>query len=130
MDADRRISERDNEHAVSVAIIGDSVIAGLGVGGRSYGKLVAERLGAKRFLRLARSMNTVNNAVESLERLQSDPPDIAIVSVGGSDGLVHAGSWVQRALDNHGPKSWQGTQGLDPRAYLSGTARERLRQRC
>jgi lysophospholipase L1-like esterase len=112
-----------------VATVGDSVIAGLGVGGRSYAKLVAEQLDASRFLRLSRSTNTVHDSVGNLDRLRVERPDLVIVSVGGSDGLVHAGSWVQRTLDNHGPKSWQGMQGLDPRTYLSGGRRQRVRQR-
>ena len=114
----------------SVASVGDSVIAGLGVGGRSYARLVAEQLDASRFLRLSRSTNTVHDAVSNLDRLRGERPDLVIVSVGGSDGLVHAGSWVQRMLDKHAPKSWQGMQGLDPRAYLSGGWRQRARQRA
>ena len=100
------------------------------MGGRSYAKLVAERLEASRTLRLCRSTYTVLDAVDKLDRVHAQRPDVAIVSVGGSDGLVHAGAWVQRMLDNHGPKSWQGMQGLDPRAYLSGTRRQRVRQRA
>lgn len=113
----------------TVAIVGDSVLAGLGVNGRSYGKILAERVQAGRFLRLARSTHTVLDAVTNLPKLQDARPDLTIVALGGSEGLVHAGSWVQRMLDKHAPKSWQGVQGLDPRPWYTGSRRERVRQK-
>jgi lysophospholipase L1-like esterase len=114
---------------LKVALLGDSVIAGLGVHGRSYGRIVAEELGASQVLRLARSTHTILNAVGHLGRLREYEPDLVIVSVGGSDCIVHAGRAVQNLLDRFAPKSWKGIEGLEPRPWFSGEKAERGRQR-
>ena len=111
------------------AVLGDSVIAGLGVRGRSYARLVSEEVDSSALLQLARSTHTVVNAVGHLDKLRSFDPDLVIMSVGGSDGLVHAGMALQKLMDRFAPKSWQGIEGLEPRPWFSGQRAERLRQK-
>ena len=125
-ESDVRLNSADG---IKVALVGDSVIAGLGVHGRSYGRLTAECLGAAHVLRLARSTHTVVNARGHIDRLWEFNPDLIIMSVGGSDCLVHAGHAAQSLLDRLAPKSWQGIEGLEPRPWFSGEKAERRRQK-
>jgi lysophospholipase L1-like esterase len=112
-----------------VAMMGDSVISGYGVGGRSYAQLVGERLDADRIMCYARSTFTVVDAVRLIERVKKFAPDLVILNVGGSDGLVHAGKSIERLLEKFAPKSWQGVQGLEPLARLDSSLRRRIRQK-
>jgi lysophospholipase L1-like esterase len=113
-----------------VALVGDSVLAGLGVHGRSYGRLTAKQLDAVEVLQLARSTYTVLDALEKIERLKAFGPDLVIVCVGGSDALVHPSRSLERLMDRYAPKSWQGADGLEPRPWFTGTRYERARQRA
>lgn len=124
-------SDTSGESAVGprVALLGDSVIAGLGVRGRSYGMLVAESLGASHTLRLARSTHTIIDALTRVEKVRDYKPDLILVGVGGADGVVHASATLQKLVERFAPKSWQGVEGLEPRAYYVGTKWTRFRQR-
>jgi lysophospholipase L1-like esterase len=113
-----------------VAVLGDSVIAGIGVRGRSYARAVAKELNAAHLLQLARSTHTILDAVGHIDRLREFEPDLVIVSVGGSDGLVHAGVAMQKLLDRFAPKSWQGIEGLEPRPWFSDERMEKWRQKA
>lgn len=112
-----------------VVLLGDSVIAGLGVRGRSYGMLVAESLGASHTLRLARSTHTIIDALARVEKVRDYRPDVILVGVGGADGVVHASATLQKIVERFAPKSWQGVEGLEPRAYYVGSKWTRIRQR-
>ncbi|MHA3702946.1 SGNH/GDSL hydrolase family protein [Jatrophihabitans sp. YIM 134969] len=98
-----------------VVALGDSVIAGYGTGGRSYVDEIAGRLDADRVMSYARSTFTVLDAVRMLDRVQRFEPDLALVNLGGSDGLVHAGEAVENLLARFAPKSWRGVEGLEPK---------------
>ncbi len=111
-----------------VAILGDSLVAGYGVRGRSYAQLVAERLGASEIVNLARSTYTVLNAVQRLTRLHTFAPDLVIVSVGGSEALVHAGARVQHLVERYAPKSWRGVEGLEPKPRFARKRSTRYRE--
>lgn len=111
-----------------VALIGDSVMAGLGVRGKSFGMLIAQQLAASEVLVLARSEWTVLHAVDSLPRLQSFQPDLVLCAIGGSDAMVHVGRTAQNLISRFGPKSWRGTAGLEPRPWFSSKRLLRYRQ--
>ena len=96
-----------------VVVLGDSVIAGYGVGGRSYADTIAERLHAERTMSYARSTFTVLDTVRLLDRVRKFEPSLALVNVGGSEALVHAGAAVERLLERFAPKSWRGVEGLE-----------------
>lgn len=98
-----------------VVAMGDSVIAGYGVGGVSYADTVGERLQAERVMSYARSTFTVEDSVRLLPRVLAFGPDVVIVNIGGADGLVHAGEAVERFLGRFAPKSWRGVEGLEPK---------------
>lgn len=111
-----------------VAILGDSVAAGLGVHGRSYAVLLAEHLQAREVVQLAKSTHTVVHARAHVPTLRELAPDVVVVAVGSSDGMVHPGRTVDVVLNRFAPKSWQGVEGLEPRAVYSRSRRKRLRQ--
>jgi hypothetical protein len=110
-----------------IALLGDSVLGGLGVRGESYGQLVGDKLDAAQVLGLARSGFTVRTAVGRLHKLQTFGPDLVIVGVGGSEGLVHAPASVQRLLARWGPAGWGGVDGLEPDLWLERGWRARAR---
>jgi lysophospholipase L1-like esterase len=110
-------------------LLGDSLIAGLGVRGRSYGQLVGEHLGARQILGWGRSGFTVETALRRLPALRERAPDLAVVGVGGSEGLVHAGARVQQLLQRVAPPTWQGVDGLEPPVWNAAPGAGRTRQR-
>jgi lysophospholipase L1-like esterase len=112
-----------------VAVLGDSSSTGFGTGGRSYPVLLGESLGAKRVENLAQFGRTVKLMVEEdLPRIAELQPDVVIVAAGMSDSLPHPGERVQRMLERFVPSTWHGVDGLERRAYFSGTRRQRARQ--
>ncbi|MFI5931767.1 SGNH/GDSL hydrolase family protein [Actinoplanes sp. NPDC051494] len=111
-----------------LAVLGASSAAGLGVRGRSYAVLVAERLDAD-LLQLARTTQTVNEiGPDALERIHTFGPTLVIVSFGAAEGFVHPSRVLQRILDRCAPRSWRGPAGLEPRPYYSRTPVRRWRQ--
>jgi lysophospholipase L1-like esterase len=127
-DGGQCLAERSLPSQPKIALLGDSVLGGLGVRGRSYGHLVGEDLRAVKVLGFARSGFTVLNAVGRLDKLRSFGPDLVIVGVGGSEALVHAPASVQRLLDRYGPRSWRGVDGLEPAVWLASGWRARFAQ--
>jgi lysophospholipase L1-like esterase len=115
---------------VKLAILGDSHAAGLGVRGRSYAILLAERLPGAEVLQLARTTQTVAEiGPDTVARVREFAPDLVVVAFGAAEGFVHPSRFLQRVLDRFAPKSWQGVAGLEPRPYFSGRLWRRLRQR-
>lgn len=110
-------------------MLGDSHAAGLGVRGRSYAVLLAERAGAE-LLQLARTTQTVDEiGPAQLDLIRDFDPDLVIVSCGAAESFVHPSRLVQRLLDRFAPRGWRGVAGLEPRPYFSGRRVRRLRQR-
>src|SRR5579864_3638432 len=77
-------ADDESNNAVAVAIIGDSVIAGLGARGRSYAVTIAERLGCTTPLMLARSTNTVVQSIAQFPEVKAHRPDVVIIGIGGA----------------------------------------------
>lgn len=119
--------QMDNEP--KVLVLGDSVIAGLGARGRSYGLTVGRFAGCSEVLSLARSTNTIRNVTDQLDQFRQYAPDLIILGAGGADGLVHTSATLQRIVDRIAPKSWQGVEGLEPRTYYSESTAKRVRQK-
>jgi hypothetical protein len=65
---------------------------------------------------------------EDLPRIAVLRPDLIIVEAGMGDSLPHPGERVQRMLERFIPSTWHGVDGLERRAYFSGTRRQRARQ--
>jgi hypothetical protein len=115
---------------VRIAVLGDSHAAGLGVRGRSYAILLADRLGDAEVLQLARTTQTVAEiGPETVARVREFGPDLVVLAFGAAEAFVHPSRLLQRVLDRCAPKSWQGVAGLEPRPYFSGGLLRRLRQR-
>ena len=112
-----------------VVILGDSTSAGFATGGRGYPVLVGEALGANRVENLSKFGQTTKLMVEEdLPRIGELRPDVVIVQAGMGDSLPHPGQRVQRLLEHFVPSTWHGVDGLERRAYYSGTRRRRARQ--
>lgn len=121
----------DHSEAVRAVILGDSWIHGLGSERRkSFGRLVAKRLGATDVLDLSAVSRTVPDLVaDHLTTIADFRPHIAVVSVGGADALIFPPGFIQRAVDRFAPPNWHGAEGLQPRALYARGKSRRLRQR-
>jgi lysophospholipase L1-like esterase len=112
-----------------VVVLGDSTSAGFGTGGRGYAVLVGEALGANRVDNLSQFGRTTKLMFEEdLAQVAVIRPDVVIVQAGMGDSLPHPGQRIQRMLEHFVPSTWHGVDGLERRAYLSGTRRQRARQ--
>jgi lysophospholipase L1-like esterase len=112
-----------------VVVLGDSTSAGFGTGGRGYAVLVGEALGASRVENLSQFGRTTKLMFEEdLARVAAIRPDMIIVQAGMGDSLPHPGQRIQRMLEHFVPSTWHGVDGLERRAYFSGTRRQRVRQ--
>jgi lysophospholipase L1-like esterase len=112
-----------------VVVLGDSTSAGFGTGGRGYAVLVGEALGANRVENLSTFGRTAKVMFEEdLPRVAAIRPDVIIVQTGMGDSLPHPGERIQRMLEHFVPSTWHGVDGLERRAYFSGTRRQRIRQ--
>jgi lysophospholipase L1-like esterase len=112
-----------------IAVLGDSSSTGFGTGKRSYAVLVGEALHANRVENLAKFGQTTRLMVEEdLPQLVALQPDLVIVQAGMGDSLPHPGERVQRLLERFVPSTWHGVDGLERRAYYSGTRLRRARQ--
>jgi hypothetical protein len=113
----------------SIAVLGDSSSTGFGTNGRSYGTIVGEALGASRVENLARFSRTTKLMLEEDAPLVAElRPDLVIVQAGMGDSFPHPGKWVQRTLERFAPPTWHGVEGLERRAYYSGSRPQRTRQ--
>jgi lysophospholipase L1-like esterase len=112
-----------------IAVLGDSSSSGFGTGGRGYAVLVGEALNATTVENLAKFGQTTKLMVEQdLPQVAELRPDVVIVQAGMGDSLPHPGERVQRILERFVPSTWHGVDGLERRAYFSGTRRRRARQ--
>lgn len=112
-----------------IVILGDSASSGFGTGGRGYPVLLGEALGAKRIENFSQFGRTTKLMVEEdLPRVAALSPDLVIVQTGMADSLPHPGERVQRILERFAPSTWHGVDGLERRAYFSGSRRRRARQ--
>jgi lysophospholipase L1-like esterase len=115
----------------AVVVLGDSMSVGFGTGGRSYGAVVAEALGAERFVNLAALGRTTRQMMEEDTLTVADlRPDVVIVNAGMADSLPHPGERIQKIIERFAPPSWHGVDGLHRRAYFSGSRRRRAQQRA
>ncbi len=113
----------------TIAVLGDSSSTGFGTDGGSYGALVGEALGAGRVENLARFSRTTKLMLEEdVAAVAALRPDLVIVQAGMGDSFPHPGEWVQRTLERFAPPTWHGVEGLERRAYFTGTRRQRARQ--
>jgi lysophospholipase L1-like esterase len=112
-----------------VVVLGDSTSSGFGTGGRGYPVLVGEALGANRVENLSTFGQTTKLMFdEDLPRIAALSPDVVIVQAGMGDSLPHPGERLQRLLEHFVPSTWHGVNGLERRAYFSGTRRRRACQ--
>jgi lysophospholipase L1-like esterase len=116
-------------HVDCVVVLGDSTSAGFGTGGRGYPVLIGEALGANRVENLSTFGRTTRLMFEEdLARVAEIRPDVVVVQAGMADSLPHPGERIQRILEHFVPSTWHGVDGLERRAYFSGTRRQRFRQ--
>jgi lysophospholipase L1-like esterase len=112
-----------------IAVLGSSSSTGFGTGGRSYGTLVGQALGAGCVENLSKFGRTTELMVEEdLPLVAALSPDLVIVEAGMGDSLPHPGQWVQGMLERFAPKTWHGVEGLERRAYFRGTRPQRAQQ--
>jgi lysophospholipase L1-like esterase len=124
-------NNRDSNEAIRALILGDSWIHGLGSERRkSFGRLIARRMGATEILDLSAVSRTVPDVVaDHLTTISEFRADIAIVNIGGADSLIFPPWFIQHLVDRFAPSNWHGVEGLQPRALYARTRSRRLRQR-
>ncbi|MEQ7847220.1 SGNH/GDSL hydrolase family protein [Nocardioides kribbensis] len=111
-------------------LMGGSTATGLGVRGRSFGRLCAERLGSASVLDLTGSGPLIDEAMLRAEEIRQFRPDVALVCCGHAEVLVHPPQRFQACLERFAPASWHGVAGLQPRPYFStSSSARRFRQR-
>lgn len=126
----RRIVTGKNPDGPKVVVIGDSYISGLGyTDGPAFGRQIADRLEFSKLLNLAASSRTAAETVEQYgDQIRQFQPDIAIVAVGATEGLVHPSAGIQKLIERFAPRSWHGVEGMMARANYSAERGERFRQ--
>ncbi|SDH06604.1 SGNH/GDSL hydrolase family protein [Pseudonocardia oroxyli] len=102
-----------------IAVLGDSLAAGLGVREHSYPRMVAKDLQASAILMKAKASRPVEECTALLPRLDKFEPDLVLISTGQTESLVHPRAFVNRAVERFGPESWRGLVGLDARPFYS-----------
>lgn len=112
-----------------VLLLGGSTAHGLGVHRRSWGVRAAELLDAGEVLDLTSSGPLVDEDVAHLDQVAAFRPDVALISVGIAEQIVHATPVVQQAIERFAPAGWHGVAGLQPRPYFSTSRRRALRQK-
>lgn len=122
--------EQTGSHVADcIVVLGDSTSSGFGTGRHGYPVLLGETLQATRVENLAKFGQTTKSMVEEdLPRMAALRPDVVVVQAGMGDSLPHPGQRVQGLLERFVPSTWHGVDGLERRAYLSGTRRRRARQ--
>jgi len=111
-----------------IAVLGDSLAAGLGVRENSYPRFLARDLGAEAILMKAKASRRVDECSALVPRLDKFEPDLVLISTGQTESLLHPRRAVQQVIDDHGPGNWKGVVGLDARPYYSEDPRERVRE--
>jgi hypothetical protein len=111
-----------------VAVLGDSLAAGLGVREHSYPRMVARDLEASAILMKAKASRRVDECMEQLPRLEKFGPDLVLISTGQTEGLIHPGPLVDRLVERFAPESWHGVVGLDARPFYSAEPAVRRRE--
>lgn len=111
-------------------ILGDSWIRGLGTSKRTFGRMLAKRMGTTDVLDLsAISRTSPDIAQDHLDEIRAYAPHIAILCLGGADSLIFPAWWVQRLIDRIAPPHWHGLEGMMPIALYSRSRGRRFRQR-
>jgi lysophospholipase L1-like esterase len=107
---------------VRITLFGDSIAAGLGTRGRSYGRLMADRLGAE----LVDYSATARDVRQSL-CLAEDmvPSDLVLIAHGITEAIIRPKPRTLRYM----PRRWRALGWMDPRPYYSARLRKRLFQR-
>jgi hypothetical protein len=111
-----------------IAVLGDSLAAGLGVRENSYPRMLAKDLQAASILMKAKASRPVTECMELVPRLEKFAPDLVLISTGQTESLVHPRPFVNSALERFGPPSWRGLVGLDARPFYSAEPRMRARE--
>jgi lysophospholipase L1-like esterase len=114
-----------------VLIIGDSQARGLGCRGKPFATLVADQLSASAVLNLARSGTTLAGMLATkTDAIRKFAPDIAVISSGGTEGLVVPGAGIQDAIERHAPEQWHGVANFQiPTDYDAPVAKEKAKKR-
>ena len=127
------INSEEHEPALGIdciVVFGDSSSSGFGTGGRGYPVLIGEAVRAQRVENLAKFGQTTKLMVEEdLPHIASLHPDLVIVQAGMGDSLPHPSERIQHLLERFVPSTFHGVNGLERRAYFSGTRRRRAQQR-
>jgi len=111
-------------------VLGDSWIRGLGTSKRTFGRMLAKRLGSTDVLDLsAISRTSPDIANDHLDEIRTYGPHLAIVCLGGADSLIFPAWPVQRLIDRVAPPNWHGIEGMMPLALYSRDRGRRFRQR-
>lgn len=106
-----------------LALFGDSIAQGLGVGSQRYAQLVADRLTTD-LLDFSGSARPID---ESLDEFQASgaSPTTAIVAHGTTEAIIRpSASWLPRLPSRYRPRGW-----MDPRPYYSRRLHKRALQR-
>ena len=113
-----------------VLIIGDSQARGLGCRGKPFATLVVDQLSASAVLNLARSGTTLAGMLaEKTEAIRNFRPDIAVISSGGTEGLVVPGAGIQDAIERHAPESWHGVANFQIPTSYEAPPKEKVKKR-
>jgi lysophospholipase L1-like esterase len=104
----------------SLAVFGDSVAAGMGARGDTYGQMLATDFDLE-YIGFANSAQCVP---ESLERLlKSDvQPSVAIIAHGITEAILRPSGVFMRLV----PPRWRATGWMDPRPYFSSAPSRRF----
>lgn len=105
-----------------LTIFGGSTAAGLGVGDRSYGELVARELGLDAN-NVAGSSAQITDSIEFVDRAAGS--SVVLVMHGSGEALVRPTDRSLRMM----PPRWRRRGWMDPRAYYSRNRRKRFFQR-
>jgi lysophospholipase L1-like esterase len=105
-----------------VAIVGDSVPGGLGVPGKSYPTLVAERLGAS-LVDLTAVAMPITDARERAH--QAAGAEVVLIAHGITEALIRPAHSALRFV----PPRWRNDGRMDPRPYYSSRLWKRTAQR-
>lgn len=118
-----------NRDEAVIAVMGDSIAAGLGVMGRSFADLLGQRCGLLgRVITVKNFSGTGQTIIDSLSLLPQIVecrPDWVVISFGNFDAVVRP---VPRAM-RWVPPRWRAKGWLDPRPYFSKRLLKGLYQR-
>jgi GDSL-like Lipase/Acylhydrolase family len=105
-----------------ITLFGDSIAAGLGVRGCSYGRVIADRLGAE----LLDYSGAATQVQVSLHLAQDmAPSELALIAHGITEAIIRPTPRTLRYM----PRRWRMLGWMDPRPYYSTGLRRGLVQR-